>query len=611
MRRLAFCLATLGLPLIGCNLTTESSDSSQQGATAQGTVCSDEVAAQVAERMLNEPVRPPRILAGLDLAGGDSWPGLEFRDATRVLCQATELGSDKESGTTTVGWGQAAGAPNAFTATYNNQTKKLESWQLNSGYRGKLDFESRPSTATKANPFGHHTYSIGIGTPVLRDGKPWNLVWSGPDWDRQATELYDALMYTYAPEMQGDQVSCIASQTCLARAFATGEGVFGVRPLGVYLYVPDTHAAQPAASSPEYLYGFYVKLMPFSRPDTFLKLDAEGPVAEALVGELESRCVMKLGQTFKSFVDTCVTVLATPSANEIQKQKLLGGAHINPAGDTWIMQVEGVAPNFSVTTAGEGAPALGAVTSELVLDVRASGKSRNEYSRDGQTFNLGATAAIYREYARLVQGTLHAAMPANLPKFPVGAPECLMSADANNAWQPARGCTGMEAFITPAEPDTGNVGIDRVSVGAVKATRLGIRPSLKATTLNATFCADPGTLEHCFGKGDGGATGALFSTTAERVTTILGDATPEAAKTPDFYIPLFAKAVVKYLRAAALYPTDLSKPEYASFEPADGDIVIQPSGGPESDLRVIKYKNAFQLDLLGLSSLIVELKFKR
>src|SRR6185312_8161660 len=107
--------------------------------------------------------------------------------------------------------------------------------------------------------------------------------------------------------------------------------------------------------------------------------------------------------------------------------------------------------------------------------------------------------------------------------------------------------------------------LDRVSVGPTRATRLGVRAALKATTLGAAFCADPGTFERCFGKGDGGASGALLSTSAERVTAVLGDATPEAAKKADFYLPFFAKAVVKYLRTAALFPTDLSKPELSAF----------------------------------------------
>jgi hypothetical protein len=603
MRRLLLCFATLSLSVLGCNITGDDTDSSAQSATARGKVCSDPDRKAAAERMIHEPIKPPRILAGIDLAGGDAWPGLDINDAANVLCQADDVGADDT--TTTVAWGSAIGMPGAFTATYNTQTRHIESYQLGDGYKGTLDFKSRPGTATSPNPFGDHTYSIGVGTTVLRDGQPYELLWSGAGWERQATELYDALMYTFAPEQQGDQQSCIASATCLARAFATGDGVFGVRPLGIYLYVQDVHAKQPAASTPSYLYGFYVKMMPFSRPETFLKLDDEGPIAEtAGIGINHSNCTMKLGQSFKNFVDTCVSVLGDAAGNEFQKQKLLGGAHINPAGNTWILEIEGVVPSFTVTAPSEGAPALASTANGLTLDVRAAGKQRNEYSRDGQTMTLGATAAVYREYARLVQNALHAALPADLPKFAIGAAECLSE-------QPAHGCTGMESFITPAMPDTGDAGIDKVSVGPGPAMSFGIRSAIKASTLMAAFCTDPGTFEHCYGNGDGGATGALFPTTADRVTAILGGATPEAAKKPDFYVPLFAKAVVKYLRAAALYPTDLSKPEYSALEPADGDIVVQADADPQSDRRVIQYKTAFQTELLMTSSLILNLKFSK
>jgi hypothetical protein len=602
MRRLLLCFATLSLPLFACSSTADNTDSSTQGETARGTVCSDDDRATAANRMINEPIKPPRMFAGIDLAGGDTWTGLTVEASTAVLCQATDVGKDDTG--TTVEWGSAIGAEGAFMATYDNQTHMITSWQANQGYKGSIDFKSRPGTAGKPNPFGDHTYSIGVGRMVLRDGEAWQLAWTGPEWDRQATEMYDAMMYTFAPEMQGEQVSCIAAQTCLAKALAT-DGIFGVRPLGVYLHVADAHAKQPASSTTDYLYGFFVKLMPFSRPDTFLKLDDEGPIAEATgLGAHDARCTIKLGQTFKSFVDDCVSVLDDAAANQFQKQKLLGGAHINPAGDTWVLQAQGVVPSFTVTTAKESAPALAATMSGLSLDVRASGKSRNEYARDGQTFTLGATAAIYREYARYVQDALHAAVAADLPKFPIGAPECLSE-------QPARGCTGVESFITPAQPDTGNPGVDRVSVGPDRAQRLGVRTALKATTLSATFCADPGTFEHCFGKGDGGASGALFQTTADRVSAILGDATPEAAKSVDFYVPLFAKAVVTYLRAASLYPTDLSKPEYAGFEPAATDIAVDGAGSTDTDLRTVRYQNKLAISLLAKAGLITEISFHK
>src|SRR5262249_22968588 len=135
-----------------------------------------------------------------------------------------------------------------------------------------------PTTGQPKNRFGQHTYSIAVGEPIRRDGAAWAL-----DWDNikpQATEMYDALMYTFAPELKGDQNDCKGAQTC--RAIVQGDvGGFGARPLGIYFIVPNVHLPQPAASTPNQIYAFYVKLLPFSNADMWLKLDDEGPLASA------------------------------------------------------------------------------------------------------------------------------------------------------------------------------------------------------------------------------------------------------------------------------------------------------------------------------------------
>src|SRR6185369_16717988 len=131
----------------------------------------------------------------------------------------------------------------------------------------------------------------------------------------------------FAPELRSTQKSCRAEGLCLARAMETGDGIFGARPLGIYLSVPDANAPQPAASTPSYLYGFPLKMTPFSGANALLKLDDEGPQAIAdNLGDHHSRCVMKLGMSFESFLHDCVEVVADPKENALLKQKVLGGA---------------------------------------------------------------------------------------------------------------------------------------------------------------------------------------------------------------------------------------------------------------------------------------------
>src|SRR5262245_21710624 len=60
-------------------------------ATSKQELCSGPVKQQVWAKMVNEPIKPPRGIAGLDLAGGDSWTGLDFRDAEKILCQSKSI----------------------------------------------------------------------------------------------------------------------------------------------------------------------------------------------------------------------------------------------------------------------------------------------------------------------------------------------------------------------------------------------------------------------------------------------------------------------------------------------------------------------------------------
>src|SRR5262249_5619267 len=166
------------------------------------------------------------------------WPGLKVDDAEQTLCQGKISGQTKDGNETMV-WGDAG----EIKVGYLKADKKINYFQLSAGYRGSLDFSSRATSLddpSKPNPFGVHKYSIGVGRPILRDGAPWQLNWQ--DFDKQSTEIFDALMATYAPELKSTQKSCKKEGSCLARAIENNEGVFGVRPLGIYFHVANVNA---------------------------------------------------------------------------------------------------------------------------------------------------------------------------------------------------------------------------------------------------------------------------------------------------------------------------------------------------------------------------------
>lgn len=555
-------LLSIAIPLsiVACEAGDETSH--EQATNAVNAQCTPASRAAILADMVRQPIVPPRLFGGLDVAGGDDWRGLTLDQAEQKLC-ASQLLSEDDSGNAYASWGDAG----ELQVGYSTSSKKIDFVQLNPGYRGKLQFSSRPGSK-----FGHHTYEVGVGSPILRDGAPWELRWHGRMMDdAQSTELYDAMVYTFAPELPGDDVNCRASGTCRAHADgAGGGGTFGARSLGMYFHVPSIVAAQPASSTPDLLYFFTNKILPFSNAEMFLKLDAEGPVAIARdLGDRtpKATCTMLLGRTFDSFFDDCVGVLSDSTANARLKTKLLGGARNE--GGTWNFDVSGIHPSFAAASPSETEPHWNARVTELVVDVRSLGKLANELGANGE-FNLAGTDAIYREYARLVQQELHARMDPKLPRHPIGAAECLAV--------PARGCTGMESIVTPS------ANVPRASFTTV------LRPG----DPTALFCKD------CKPVG-------LWTGTHERVRDVLAhdddSALPAEARDPAFYFRVWARAYVKYLKAAALRPTDLSRPEYAAVEPAESDFTFDASG--------FRYKNELTYVAYVYSSTVQELRFRK
>jgi hypothetical protein len=607
------CLTAVGVLGSLSAACTSTSDQASAGAADTSGTCSPEQQLDAYNHMITQPIVPPRMVAGIDVANGDDWKGLKVEDAEQTLCGGTVIppGDGADSTVETKGWGVA---PNyQVQLEYNKSTRAVDMWQINAGYKGTLDFKSRPHALgdpSKPNPFGQHTYSVGVDRPILRDGQPFVINWQNrAQLDAQSTELFDALMFTFAPQLPSTQASCKTNQLCRAIS-NNGDGTagFGARPLGVYLNIPDPINA---GSTPNFLYGFPVKVMPFSYADMTLKIDAEGPVAVASgLGDKSSTCTMKLGMPLQSFLGDCVQVASDAHQNDLLKQELLGGAQRvvsssgSQASGTWLLQDNGIHPNFDSERFDETSPAPTARATELTLDIRASGKVRNDYSADGATVTLAGTTAVYAEYARTVQDFLHSKMDASLPQFPLGDAHCTLPADGDaSTWKPARGCTGMEQFTLPA-------------------SMFYMVSALKPGDPLAFFCADPGVFNHC---GDPicddtgnhcvddklGLSGALWDTTRAHVVAVLGGGNeanvPADARDTKTYLLLWTKALVKYLRVAAQAPTDLSSPSFDSFTPADSDITIEPQSG---NLVKVKYLNKLEMLLTYVDGNVETITFR-
>ena len=84
----------------------------------------------------------------------------------------------------------------------------------------------------------------------------------------------------------------------------------------------------------------------------FLKLDAEGPTAVAAnLGDKKSTCTMKMGMTYSSFLNDCVTVLNDSQKNKLATNKLLG--NMQHTSENFIFDVAGVNLDFSSEAIGQ------------------------------------------------------------------------------------------------------------------------------------------------------------------------------------------------------------------------------------------------------------------
>lgn len=568
------------------------------GGGSKQEICTGEQKAARWSKMVNEPIRPPRFAAGLDFAGGEKWPGLLFPDAEKINCQSDSLGQG--SGTLVNSWGDAG----EVVVEYNINNLKLSFVSMNTGYKGAIEFKSRPGSRFSQD--GEHSYVGVVGKPIMRDGKRVEFSWanSGPDQvkdDALFTELYDALMYTFAPELPSDENNCRTSAKCLARQVGNGEAVFGARGVGFYYHFSYIDK-EPNRYQPDYFYIFPVKLLPYSNASMHLKLDQEGPVAFANgLGDRTPKadCKLFLGQRYDQFLHNCVNVLQDPSKNELSYNKLVG--NLTHTDENFIFDVVGVNQDFSSERIGQfdvihddWLPEPGDVSTEYLMDIRATGPVLNDLNAQGVT-DLHGTAAIYREYAREVQNELNSMLPAGVTRHELGDPACLFPDVAEyppgfdpERWMPAEGCTGFEGMVFP-EPRNG---LDPEQLEKLKVGRsFGHGTVLRPSDPIVVFCSDPSELVAAPTPDDPGAkalknpnaythcgTGAdtvglydsLWDGSWRRVVKYLGrgnvNKLPAEARDRKFFFKVWAQAFAKYLMNAPSNPRVLTGPGISELE---------------------------------------------
>ncbi|HEX8789916.1 MAG TPA: hypothetical protein VF765_03120 [Polyangiaceae bacterium] len=490
-------------------------------------------------KMLTESIAPPLDVAGLCLDGAprdgtdkscgnplgccrtDQWPGLSVEKAMQPPdpvtleggnCQGLGAGGGAcgENQNDTCGavvWGDNG----EVGFSYDFATHLIDQLTVQLGYTGLMTFKSQS---------GHHTYTLGFGFPITKDGKPYLINWndytgkagdSGDDNQDcsqgvgcSVNELFRAMMATYAPKIgyqwtaqddaQEQATGCVADGKCLYAPEGDGFWYFGIRPLGTYLRF-IYGAPQPIASQPNNMYIDYAKFIPGSTLQPTLAVSQQGPFTSGSPIGATTTCTQALGQTYQDYLNNCVMPYGTPGSmsdtnNKINYEKLVGGHTHNVEEVTFT--IVGVNQDFSLsngalptkgkinngTNLGEydvvqdtQLPQPGDQSTEWYFDVRAFGIPLNECSDVNNcpgTEDRRGTGLIMREYQRLVENDI----AFQVGKLPSAPESCQFASDPNVA-------TKLGLSTTPTPIDNAHVctGFEGMMVGG-SATFPGDPPAL-------------------------------------------------------------------------------------------------------------------------------------
>lgn len=544
----------------------------QGGGTNKMEICSGDQKAMRWADMVKQPIVPPTQAAGLDISGGPTWAGLTIEAAEKINCQSDSQGDAFGDGTLVNSWGDNGEVWIQYRVS-NHMAIQMTLWQ---GYLGTMNMKSRD---------GSHAYIVQVNSPILRDGKPMIFDWtgnSGKNFNPAGDELYRALMATYAPGLPVDPqgITCFDTGHCIKGAFGD-IAYFYVPAIGWAFWVPSISAGQPIPSTPNRLDMSPAKLLPYAYASPTLKMDKEGPTANAgTLGSSKVPCVLKIGLPYSDFVTDCVQVDGNAMQNQVEINKLLGG--LSHGDQTFHFDVNGVDIDYAFASLPANdvvrdadLPHAADVSTEFVVDQSTLGPIANDYDVNGKK-DLHGTGAVYKEYLRLARTTLlsEAGVTDGDPKkclFPDPQP---MNFDPNAfmaalpAW-----CTGLEGGITPAVP-AGKGDITNLGYAGATAITPAYKLGLKPGHPKITFCMDPTVdpkngYQNCdvpFGQ-----TGDIFATSYAQALKVFGKGKvsnmPADVQDVRFFFKMYMTAMMKYFTVGGQNPV-----------PELSQIAIDPDG---------------------------------
>ena len=547
----------------GSTVDPASKDYSQKSSgTNKQELCDAPTKAKVWANMVKQPIKPPSIAGGIDLSGGPSWQGLTVEQAeTPVrdaqgkvisgLCQGDAQGDRFGDGNQVIQWGDAGELWMHYRVS-NRKGSFLVVWP---GYLGTIDAKSRD---------GAHTVTIYVNQQVQYDGQPMNLDWHAPkqagDW---RNVIYDALLATFSPGLPVDP-DCTASGRCIQGSFGD-VAYFYIPAIGSAIWVANQNASPPTPSIPNRIDQDLAKVAPFAFAAPYLKLDAEGPIANAgKLGSATTPCVLKIGLKYSDFLSTCVQVSGDTAKDKIELNKVLGGLTHN--NERFRFDITGVDINFTNShlaadkiTSDKDMPANDDISSRFTVDQSTLGRIANDYAGNDitQVSDRHGAGLVYLEYARLVQEELNRLTGGT---HTLGDAAC--TGNKTDAELIAAKCTGFEGFMTQAPAAL-------VSDPQMKALALGITKGptgglgltgMKPGHHKIAICNNPGAVDGTQSAARNiatcrGVTGDTFPTSFARVLAILGQGKvsnlPLDAQDVRFFFKQWFTGLVKYLKNAS------------------------------------------------------------
>jgi hypothetical protein len=585
-------------------------DASFGGQNANIT-CTADQAKSIWSKYFQQPILPPGIAGGLDIAGGyggdgnanydpaspykydetkETWVGATLEDAQKILCTAN-ADVIYYGITTTAGWGN--GCPNCeLSALYNGNSRKITDLLFQYGYVGAMN-------ATSAD--GKTKYALSLNnlpmTATTASGTTQIILnWGDTTgaFQQLVNQIYDAYRFTYAPTFPPDQ-DCVAAGHCIIGNNYSQGGYLWFTEINTAMFVTNTLAPQPAASTITLVDLGLLKLLPFSLGTNMLKLDAVGPLSiTPNVANSGSTCTYTIGMNFGDFDKQCLEPLPAGNVNNtIAKNKLFGA--IAHSDEAYEFDIQGVDPQFVAVQADNQVisdtqrPGPSDIAYELTVDQEALGTISNDWFKNDPTSGVEdfhGLGMITLEMANLVQKYMQAnhGVTADL-----GDAGCI-----KNPAKPGNGkvCSGIEGIVTTA-PQVASDGTTplvpaNMLVNALGANALNVEPNygvgMKPSTWSLDFCTgagDPKTgmgYTGCEGGTNGGPLGGFYFDSIQwAVAQSFGtNPVPVDVASRRFYFKQFILAAIKYFQTANNYDATLAQ---IDANPVDDNQVFFDSAG--------------------------------